>query len=187
MKLKLLTLLLVFAQVAFAQRTVKGLVSEAGSKAPIVGAAVVVKGTTIGTVTDVNGAFSLDVPKDATTLMVSFVGFAEQEVSIANGATSLNIALVEGAALGEVVVTALGIEGKKSQLSYATQRLDNKEINQARVGDVAQQLAGRVPGLNIGTNSSSGVASSRIVLRGGDFAQYQPQSTAYRRGRCCCF
>ena len=44
--------------------------------------------------------------------------------------------------------------------------MDNKEINQARVGDVAQQLAGRVPGLNIGTNSSSGVASSRIVLRG---------------------
>ena len=121
MKLKLLTLLLVFAQIAFAQRTVKGLVSEAGSKAPITGAAVVVKGTTVGTVTDVNGAFSLDVPKDATTLMVSFVGFAEQEVSIANGASSLNIALVEGAALGEVVVTALGIEGKKSQLSYATQ------------------------------------------------------------------
>ena len=131
MKLKLITLLLLLGQFAFAQRTVKGLVSEAGSKEPIIGASVVVKGTTVGTVTGTDGTFSIDVPKDATSLVVSFVGYAEQIVSIANGETSINIALAEGATLGEVVVTALGIEGKKSQLSYATQRLDNKERNKS--------------------------------------------------------
>ena len=166
MKLKLLTFLLMLGQFAIAQRTVKGLISEAGSKEPIIGAAIAVKGTTVGTITGTDGTFSLDVPKGATAVVVSFVGFAEQEISLADGATTINVSMVEGAALGEVVVTALGIEGKKSQLSYATQRLDNKELNQSRNGDVAQQLAGRVPGLNIGTNSSSGVASSRIVLRG---------------------
>ena len=166
MKLKLLTLLLMLGQFAIAQRTIKGLISDAGSKEPIIGAAIAVKGTTVGTITGTDGTFSLDVPKGATAVVVSFVGFAEQEISLVDGATTINVSMVEGAALGEVVVTALGIEGKKSQLSYATQRLDNKELNQSRNGDVAQQLAGRVPGLNIGTNSSSGVASSRIVLRG---------------------
>ena len=166
-RLKLITLLLAFGQFAMAQqRTIKGVVTNGVSKELIPGASVVVKGTTIGTTTDAYGAFLLDVPKDAAALTVSFVGFTKQTVSIANGATLISVALLEGTTLNEVVVTALGIEGKKSQLSYATQRLESKELNQSRNGDLAQQLAGRVPGLNIGTNSSSGVASSRIVLRG---------------------
>ena len=166
-RLSFLTLLLSLGQLTFAQqRSIKGTVMNGGSKEPIPGASVSIKGTTTGTTTNADGAFTLSVPNDAASLLVSFVGFDSQTVSIRGGISTINISMSEGTTLNEVVVTALGIEGRKSQLSYATQRLDNKELNQSRNGDLAQQLAGRVPGLNIGTNSSSGVSSSRIVLRG---------------------
>ncbi|MEM9846424.1 MAG: SusC/RagA family TonB-linked outer membrane protein [Bacteroidota bacterium] len=167
MKLRLLLLIttLFGLQFAIAQRTVSGTVTDAGTGETLIGANVSVKGTATGTVTDIDGNFSLNVPADVTSLVVSYTGYASQEVAIA-GKDELNIALLQGAVLEDVIVTALGVEEKKSRLSYATQKIDAGDLNISRIGDVSQQLSGQVPGLNIVTGNGSGVSSSRIVLRG---------------------
>ena len=155
-----------FGQLAMAQRTITGSVVDAKTKEALGGVTVLLTGTNKGITTQMDGTYSLKVPSDAGSLTFSFVGYLKKTVVVSNS-TKIDVALESDAKqLGEVVVTALGIEGKKSQLSYATQRLAAKDLNMSRNGDLAQQLSGQVPGLNIGTNSSSGVSSSRITLRG---------------------
>lgn len=165
LKLLLLTVLLCTFQLSFAQRTVTGTVIDAGSGEALIGANILEVGTSNGTATDFDGNFSLEVADDAQELLISYTGYTEQTVSIA-GLNSVNVELAEGSVLGEVVVTALGVEEKKSRLSYATQKIDAGDLNVSRIGDVSQQLSGQVPGLNIVTGNGSGVSSSRIVLRG---------------------
>jgi CarboxypepD_reg-like domain len=130
MKLKILALLFILCsgQIAFAQRTITGTVND-GGKEMLVGASVVVTGTTKGTLTDVNGGFTLEVPKEATTLTFGYTGYANKTVSIV-GIDKLNVSLVGGTALNELVVTA------------ATQKLEAKEFNVSRSGDISKQLAG---------------------------------------------
>ena len=168
MKLKYLSLLafLCFAQMVFAQRTISGNITDADSRESLIGANVLVKGTNTGTITNFDGNFSLEVPADATTLSISYTGYTTQNVSIAGGISTISIALEEGTALDEVVVTALGLVEKKERITYAAQRLTAKDLNVSRVGDVSQQLSGQVAGLDITTNNGSGVSSSRVILRG---------------------
>lgn len=167
MKLRFLflTTMLFSLQLALAQRTITGVATDAETGEPLIGANVIITGTTTGTVTDIDGNFSLEVPDEATSVTISYTGYAEQVVSIV-GIDNLTVALAQGAVLGEVVVTALGVVEKRSSLSYSTQRIDAAEFNVSRIGDVSQQLSGQVPGLSITTGNGSGVSSSRIVLRG---------------------
>ncbi len=157
--------LMCLAQFAFAQRTITGEVSDASSGEKLIGATVLVTNTDITTVTDLEGKFSIEAPNDAKNITVSYIGYSSQTISI-EGVDNLIIALNEGIDVGEIVVTALGVEEKRSSLSYSTQRLDAKDFNVSRIGDVSQQLAGQIPGLSISTGNGSGVSSSRIVLRG---------------------
>ncbi len=168
MKLKYLSLLafLCFAQMVIAQRTISGVITDADSGEALIGANVLIKGTSTGTATDFDGKFSLEVPNDATRLMVTYTGYTDQEASIAGGISQISIALSQGELLDEVVVTALGLTKSKERVSYAAQTLKGNDINQSRVGDVSQQLSGQVAGLNVITNNGSAVSSSRIVLRG---------------------
>lgn len=167
MKLKYFSLLvfLCFAHFVIAQRTITGVVSDASNGETLIGANVLITGTGTGTTTDVDGSFSLSVPDDATSLTISYTGFASQDVSIA-GISNVTVALASGTILDEVVVTALGVVEKKSKLTYATQKLDARDLNVSRVGDVGQQLSGQVAGLAITTNNGSAVQSSRVILRG---------------------
>ena len=167
MKTKLLVLgLMLFGQFATAQRNITGSIVDAKTQEALPGVTVSLTGTNKGTSTQANGTFALTVPNDAKSITFSFVGYLKKTVAL-SGNNKIDIALESDVTqLSEVVVTALGIEGKKSQLSYATQRLAAKDLNMSRNGDLAQQLSGQVPGLSIGTNSSSGVSSSRITLRG---------------------
>ena len=167
MKTKLLVLaLMLFGQFATAQRNITGSIVDAKTQEALPGVTVSLTGTNKGTSTQANGTFALTVPNDAKSITFSFVGYLKKTVAL-SGNNKIDIALESDVTqLSEVVVTALGIEGKKSQLSYATQRLTAKDLNMSRNGDLAQQLSGQVPGLSIGTNSSSGVSSSRITLRG---------------------
>jgi len=157
MRLKLLFLLfcLSLVQMTIAQRTVSGVVTDADNGETLIGANVIIKGTTAGTITDFNGNFSLQVPDDAKMLTISYTGYAEQEVSIEGGISNVTIVLSQGAVLGEVVVTALGLVEKKERITYAAQRLSSKDLNVSRVGDVSQQLSGQVAGLDITTNNGS--------------------------------
>ncbi|MEM9932610.1 MAG: SusC/RagA family TonB-linked outer membrane protein [Bacteroidota bacterium] len=164
-RLLLFSICLLALNTVFAQRTVSGEVINAETGQPMIQARVVVTGTTTGTLTDGQGKFSIQVPDNAQTLTISSFGYSAQEVSI-NGMDQLKVNMRLGTVLDEVVVTALGVEEKKTSLSYATQRLKTEDFNASRVGDISQQIAGRVPGLAISTNNGSGVSSSRIVLRG---------------------
>ncbi|MEP2510273.1 MAG: carboxypeptidase-like regulatory domain-containing protein, partial [Reichenbachiella sp.] len=134
MKQKVLTIILSLVIVfgAFAQNTVTGVVSDADSGEALIGASILISGTSKGTITDIDGKFSLNVPSDATTLTISFIGYEEQAVSVV-GVSQLSVSLSPGQALEEVVVTALGIEEKKSSLSYATQRIEAKGLNASRI------------------------------------------------------
>ena len=163
-KVLLLSMLLVTCFWALAQKSVTGTVKDAETGEALIGASVVVVGSTIGTITDIDGKFAFEVPQGTEVLEVSFVGYTAKEVAISDG--PITVSLDAGSSLDEVVVTALGIEEKKSSLSYATQRLESKDLNASRIGDVSQQLSGKIPGLSISTGNGSGVSSSRIILRG---------------------
>ena len=167
MKLKLLTIvaLLFSMQFAMAQRTITGVVTDAESGEALIGASVLVTETTIGTVTDLDGTFTLNVSEEAASLTITYTGYANQQVSIV-GVNNVTVALSQGVILDDIVVTALGLTKSKERISYAAQTLEAASINQSRVGDVSQQLSGQVAGLNIVTNNGSAVSSSRIILRG---------------------
>ena len=109
--LLLTCLLLCGIHVVFAQsRTITGTVTDSDDGSTLPGVSVVLKGTTIGTVTNIDGKFSLNVPKDATVLRLSFVGFTAKEIQIAS-ASSYAVALQkETFSVDEVVVTAMGIK-----------------------------------------------------------------------------
>ena len=159
--------LMLIASIAFAQdRTVTGTVTAKEDGLPIPGVSVKVKGTNMGTQTGADGKFSLKITAAAQMLQFSFIGYSSQDVSISNKKV-LNVALVSDAKqLGEIVVTALGIERQKRDLGYAAATLSNDVITQANPVNIANGLQGKVSGLNI-TSINSGVFEDvKINLRG---------------------
>ncbi|MCC5937870.1 MAG: SusC/RagA family TonB-linked outer membrane protein [Lunatimonas sp.] len=161
-------LLLLFTGVfAFAQeRTVTGTVTDADAAAPLPGVSVLVKGTNTGTITDIDGRYSINVPASGTTLVFSYLGYSRQEMAIGNS-NVINVGLkAEETALGEVVVTAFGLEREKKALTYTVQDVGTRELTEARELNVMNSLSGKVAGLSI-NRSGSGVGSpTRVILRG---------------------
>lgn len=136
------------------------------NKAPIPGINVLLKGTTQGTITDIDGNYRISVPEDAQTLVFSFVGYETQEVDI-NERSVINVSMTEGAReLGEVVVTALGVKRETKALGYAVQEVQGESITQARETNLVNSLAGRVAGVNVTGSSTTLGGSSRITIRG---------------------
>ena len=156
---------LVTAQVT----SVNGVVTSREDGEPVIGASVLVKGTTTGTITDVEGRFSFqNLPSSATTLVVSFVGMQRQEVPIKSG-TLMNIALAPDAeVLDEVVVTAMGISREKKALGYAVSEVGGDEMIKARGGisNPVNALQGKVAGLQISSGTGSMGGSSKVLIRG---------------------
>ena len=131
---------------------------------PVIGASVVEKGTSNGVVTDLNGKFSLNV-KPGATLIISFVGYKQQEVKAGN--VSLNIVLEEDSKmLGEVVVTALGIKRERKALGYGVAEVQGEALTKAKETNVINSMAGRVPGLVVTQTAGGASGSSRVILRG---------------------
>ncbi|MCD8471673.1 MAG: TonB-dependent receptor plug domain-containing protein [Parabacteroides chartae] len=132
---------------------------------PIAGASVAIKGTTIGTISDVDGNFSLEI-SNGQTIQVSFIGYTTQEIRY-TGQSSINVTLVEDTkVIEEVVVTALGIKREKKALGYATQELKGDALIEARENNLANALSGKVSGLQVVRSSNGPGGSSKIVLRG---------------------
>ncbi|MCD8257260.1 MAG: SusC/RagA family TonB-linked outer membrane protein [Bacteroides uniformis] len=131
---------------------------------PVIGASVVEKGTSNGVVTDLNGKFSLNV-KPGATLIISFVGYKQQEVKAGN--VPLNIVLEEGSKmLDEVVVTALGIKRERKALGYGVAEVQGEALTKAKETNVINSMAGRVPGLVVTQTAGGASGSSRVILRG---------------------
>jgi TonB-linked SusC/RagA family outer membrane protein len=163
-KISLVLSLVLFAiGFAVAQRTVTGTVADQKGE-PMVGASVLVKGTTTGVVSDIDGKYSLSVPAGATTLVYSFAGYVTQESTL-GVSNVVDIALAEST-LQEVVVTALGIRRDKKALGYATTTIDSKDIASKPESDVARALAGKSPGVNIVSSAGLAGSGTKINIRG---------------------
>lgn len=128
-----------------------------------------VKGTNKGTITDVDGKFSLNVSPGAI-LVVSYVGYAKKEVAI-KVSSVYSIVLTDNAqALSEVVVTAMGIKKEKKALGYAVSDINAQELMKNKQTNVVNSLAGKIPGVNITQAGGAAGAGSNIVIRGGNSA-----------------
>ncbi|MFV0588757.1 carboxypeptidase-like regulatory domain-containing protein, partial [Bacteroides reticulotermitis] len=150
MKRKLMLLLACLfvglSQVAAQSQTITGVVISEEDGQPVVGASVLVKGTTKGTITDIDGKFSLsNVPSSAKTLQISYIGMHSQEVAIK---PNLKITLKPDAqTLDEVVVTAMGIKRSEKALGYAATSIGGDKITESRTSDVMSSLAGKIAGV----------------------------------------
>lgn len=147
-------------------RQVRGIVTSADDGLPIVGASVLVKGTTMGTITDVEGRFNLsNVPASAKTLSISFIGMNTKEVDITSG--TMNIVMEPNTeTLDEVVVTAQGLTRHEKSLGYSTQTVKAEDLTITRQTDLNNALAGKVSGIRFLGSSGATFDSGRIILRG---------------------
>jgi TonB-linked SusC/RagA family outer membrane protein len=144
------------------KKTVTGTVSDEKGES-VIGASVVVKGTTNGITTDVDGNFSLNVPENAV-LQVSYVGYLTQEIPVGNQ-TSLSITLAEDTqALDEVVVIGYGT-AKKKDLTGSVVRADLSTLQESPSISLASKLQGTVPGLNVGAVTTAG-SDPEMTIRG---------------------
>jgi TonB-linked SusC/RagA family outer membrane protein len=167
-KFSLLLALLGFLglQVVFAQtREISGLVTSSEDGSTIPGASVVVKGTTLGTITDMDGKFTLKVPENAAALTVTFVGMKSQEVPLTSQSTYTIKLEPENIAVDEVVVTALGVSREKKSLGYAVQQVSGDDLNKVKTDNFANLLSGRAAGVQIKANGNMG-GSTNVVIRG---------------------
>ncbi len=147
----------------FADITVSGKVTAGDTKESLVGVSIRVDGTDKGTLTDIDGNYSLMCPSDAI-LIFSFVGYEEQKVSV-NNQTVINISLSSAAsALNEVVVVGYGSTSRKN-LSSAVTTMKQEDLNRGAISDVGQLLQGKVPGLNISASGDPNRPAA-VVLRG---------------------
>lgn len=125
---------------------------------------MVVKGTSVGTITGFNGNFSLDVPVDATTLVFSYIGMKTMEAPVSPA--MIIVMEPDALRLDEVVVTALGFTREKKSLGYAVQEVKSEELTKAGQMNLTSSLAGKVAGVQINQFGGSVGASSRISIRG---------------------
>ncbi len=153
-------------EVSAQQRVVTGKVISDEDGLGLPGATVLAKGTTVGTTTDLDGNYSINVPAGSNVLIFSFVGLKASEESIGNR-TVINVTLtVDASQLSEVVVTAIGIEREKKALGYGVTSVDSDQLENRPEQDVARVLQGKVPGVNItSTNGMSG-SGTNMVIRG---------------------
>lgn len=144
--------------------TVRGIVTTEEDGEPVIGASVIVKGTALGTVTDVNGRFELSgLPPSATRLLISYISLMAKEVAIA---PQVSVTLKSDThLLDEVVVTALGISREKKALGYTAQEVKQDALVQGKDNNLLNSLSGKIAGVRI-TNTQGDVGSSRIVIRG---------------------
>ena len=133
---------------------------------PMPGVNILVKGTTSGTNTDTDGRFSLEVPDENAVLVVTFIGYAKQEI-IVGSKTEFAISLAPDLqSLEEVVVTALGIKKEKKALTYAVTEVSGETFTKAREINLGNALVGRVAGVNATSTATGPSGSSRVVIRG---------------------
>ena len=147
-------------------KEITGKVTSADDGLPIPGVSIAVRGTTLGTVTDIDGSYSLQVPESTQNIVFSFVGMASQEVALA-GRSVINIVMQPQAfGVDEVVVTALGIRKDKKALGYSVQAVSEEDL--ARTGNTSLMgaMQGKIAGVDIKPSSGMPGASSQMVIRG---------------------
>ncbi len=159
----LLTCFFISMGLSMAQTTpITGIVIDETGE-PVIGASVIAKGTNAGTVTDTEGRFSLNIPSESKTVVVSYVGMKDKEVQVSpKMRISLSSATTD---LKEVVVTAMGLKRSEKSLGYAATTVKSDNINAAVPVSVMSGLTGKVAGVNISTSGGTGT-SQKVLIRG---------------------
>lgn len=165
-KLSLVVTLVLFAiGAALAQKTISGKITDAKGE-PLVGASLLVNGTSVGTVADVDGNYTLTVPPGSKEVTVSYTGFATQKITIGD-LTELMITLEESdAQLTEVVVTGLGIRKEKKALGYGVSTITTEALTNRPETDVARLLRGKATGVDITQTSGLAGSGTNVIIRG---------------------
>ena len=135
---------------------------------PVTGASVVVKGTTNGTITDMDGNFTLEGVKNGDVIQISFIGYSTMEITYTGQPVGVIKLAEDTQKLDEVVVTALGMKRSEKSLGYAMQELKGDALLDSRESNIANALSGKVSGLQVVRSSGSVGGSSKIVLRGAN-------------------
>ena len=160
-----LMIFMVSTGLVFAQKTVTGTVTGTDNT-PLPGVSIVVKGTTTGTITDINGKYSLSVPSDAKNLLFTFVGMESKQVTIGTGLV-YDVILTEGlVGLEEVVVIGYGKQSREL-ITTSISKLDNKVLNNIPYSHVGSALQGTVPGVRVQSISGQPGAQPVVIIRGG--------------------
>lgn len=145
--------------------TVTGKVTSSANNEPLPGVNVIIKGTSQGTVTNVNGNYQIEAPSRETVLVFSSIGFETREVIVGNE-TVINVAMEPDiTALEEIVVVGYGTQ-KKSDVTGAVGTVSSEDLLRAPVNNALQGLKGRVAGVNVFLNSGSPTSSPRVIIRG---------------------
>jgi TonB-linked SusC/RagA family outer membrane protein len=162
-------------QVVFAQsRTITGRVSDADDGSTLPGVSVVVKGTSIGTVTDIEGKFSLNIPQDAQTLVLSFVGMEPLEAaitSVSNYELKMQKATLS---VDEVVVTAMGISRDVKAVGYAATTVSGDAISNVQAVNPMSAIQGKVAGVQISSGTDPGSTQNIFIRGASSFSNNQP-------------
>ncbi|MFK7936913.1 MAG: carboxypeptidase-like regulatory domain-containing protein, partial [Saprospiraceae bacterium] len=166
--MKKLSLLLMMVlgcfSVVLAQRTISGTITDDAGEA-LIGASVLVKGTTTGTVTDFDGNYELTIPDGTTTLTASYTGYSTQDIEL-SASNVVNITMSEGVTLQTAVVTALGVQRDEKAVGYAVQQVDGEAVQRSGATSAIDGLRGQAAGVNIVRSSGAAGGGSRIVIRG---------------------
>jgi TonB-dependent starch-binding outer membrane protein SusC len=156
--------LMFFVQAAMAQITVTGTVSDGVTQETLIGATVRIQGTTTGTVTDIDGKYSINVPGPNAVLIVSYVGYMDEEVNVA-GRTVINVGLMPSIEmLSEMVVIGYGVV-RKSDLTGSVAVVTSEDLNRIPTSNFTQALQGRATGVMV-TRSGSPGSNAQIRIRG---------------------
>ncbi len=146
-------------------REITGTVTSAEDGSTIPGVSVSVKGTTLGTITNLDGQYTLKVPQDANTLVFSFVGMQTQEATIQG--TKVDVELESDVVgINEVVVTAMGIKREKKALGYSVSEFSGDDFGNVGNDDATKALQGKVAGVQISGSSGAPGAATRVIVRG---------------------
>ncbi|MCB0570448.1 MAG: SusC/RagA family TonB-linked outer membrane protein [Phaeodactylibacter sp.] len=163
-KFVLLLAVLALSNFAYAQRDITGTVTDAESGDPLIGANILVIGTSTGTITDFDGNYSIKVPAGSTTLEFSYTGYASQRVEIGNQSV-INVSLSAGEVLEEVVVVGYGTV-KKSDLTGSVASVKEEDFNKGVFTAPDQLIQGKVAGVQILNNSGQPGGEATVRIRG---------------------
>lgn len=160
--------LLLSFNIAQAQHTVKGTVTDSESGETIVGANIVIEGSSTGTITDLDGKYEITAENGEQSLVFSYIGYENQVIPIA-GRSLIEVELgADTKQLGEIVVTALGIKRQKRELGYSTESFDGEALTKSDAPNVVNALSGRSAGVQVISPNGVDGGTTRFVIRGNN-------------------
>ena len=160
-------LIIVFGVVA-QERTVSGTITSVEDNMGLPGVSIVIKGTLTGTVSGMEGEFSLANINNSDTLLISYLGYVPQEIVVGQQKVINVVMQVSINELGEVIVTALGVKRQQREIGYSTQKIDVDIVAQSNTPNVLDAIAGRSAGVNISQGDGVDGGSTRITIRGNN-------------------